>query len=147
MSSVHRSALVTHSSKRMFELVNDVERYSEFLPWCGGSNELNRTEHKVTASVMIDFKGIKKSFTTENHLFPYDRIALILVDGPFSELSGSWEFLALDERSSKVVLNLDFDFSNKIIGKVVGPVFSGIADSMVGSFCTRADEIYGSKYD
>lgn len=132
-----------HSARQMFALVNDVQRYSEFLPWCGGSEELERTDDKVLATVMIDFKGIKRSFTTENTLYPYDKTELNLVDGPFSELSGYWEFISLDERSSKVVLNLDFGFSNLIVGKVVGPIFSSIADSMVDSFCTRADDIYG----
>ena len=78
-----------------------------------------------------------------NFLKPYARTDLFLVDGPFSELSGSWEFRALGPDSCKVILNLGFDFSNKLVGAVVGPVFSGIADSMVASFCSRADEVYG----
>jgi ribosome-associated toxin RatA of RatAB toxin-antitoxin module len=91
--------------------------------------------------VTIDFKGIRKTFTTKNLLKPYQRIDLTLVDGPFSELSGSWEFQELGLDSCKVVLHLDFDFSNKLVGALVGPVFSSIADSMVGSFCSRADEV------
>ena len=99
------------------------------------------------ASVTIDFKGIRKTFTTKNTLRPYERTDLVLVDGPFSELSGSWEFQELGPDSCKVVLNLEFDFSNKLVGTVVGPIFSNIADSMVGSFCSRADDVYGVHAD
>jgi ribosome-associated toxin RatA of RatAB toxin-antitoxin module len=141
MYTVSRSALVSHSAEKMFNLVNDVDRYSDFLPWCGDSREVERTNNEVLASVTIDFKGIRKTFTTKNLLKPYQRIDLTLVDGPFSELSGSWEFQELGLDSCKVVLHLDFDFSNKLVGALVGPVFSSIADSMVGSFCSRADEV------
>ena len=143
MYTVSRSALVTHSAEKMFNLVNDVDGYSEFLPWCGDSREVERTNNEVVASVTIDFKGIRKTFTTRNTLQPYKRTDLALVDGPFSELSGFWEFQELGSDSCKVVLNLDFDFSNKLVGAVVGPIFSSIADSMVGSFCSRADDVYG----
>ncbi len=143
MYSVSRSALVMHSAEKMFNLVNDVAGYSDFLPWCGGSSEVQRTDREVMASVTIDFKGIRKTFTTKNTLTPYERTDLVLVDGPFSELSGSWEFQELGSGSCKVVLNLEFDFSNKLVGTVVGPIFSNIADSMVGSFCSRADDVYG----
>ncbi len=142
MYSVSRSALVMHSAEKMFNLVNDVEKYSDFLPWCGDSREVERTNNEVVASVTIDFKGIRKTFTTRNTLTPFQRTELVLVDGPFSELSGSWEFQELGPDSCKVVLTLDFDFSNKLVGAAIGPVFSSIADSMVGSFCSRADEVY-----
>ncbi len=142
MYTVERSALVMHSSKQMFELVNDVENYSAFLPWCGGSEELSRSEEEVIASVTIAFKGINKTFTTKNKLIGMEKTELTLVDGPFSELSGYWQFIPLESNSSKVILNLDFDFANKIVGKVIGPVFKLIADSMIDSFSKRADEIY-----
>ena len=142
MYNVERSALVMHSSEKMFTLINDVNSYHEFLPWCGGSQEISRSEDQVIASVMISFKGVKKSFTTKNQLIGTEKTILTLIDGPFSELSGYWKFTSLDDRSSKVILNLQFDFSNKLLGAVVGPVFKSIADSMVDSFCKRADEIY-----
>jgi ribosome-associated toxin RatA of RatAB toxin-antitoxin module len=142
MYKVERSALVMHSALNMFSLVNDVEHYSDFLPWCGGSRELSRTENEVIASITISFKGLKKEFTTRNQLIGHEKTVITLVDGPFSELSGFWEFIALEPNASKITLNLDFDFSNKVVGKVVGPVFKIIADSMIESFCKRADEIY-----
>ena len=142
MYSVQRSALVMHSAEKMFRLVNDVDRYHEFLPWCGDSKVVEQNHGEVIASVTIDFKGVKKSFTTKNELIEFSRTNLSLVDGPFSQLSGYWEFTELEANSSKVVLNLNFDFSNRIVGKIVGPVFSTIADSMVDSFSKRANEIY-----
>lgn len=142
MYTVERSALVAHSVREMFLLINDVDSYSEFLPWCGGSHEISRTDNEVIASVTIAFKGINKTFTTRNELVGEERTNLTLLEGPFSELSGNWQFFPIEEGASRVALNLEFDFSNKIIGKVVGPVFKIIADSMIDSFCKRADEIY-----
>ncbi len=144
MYTVKRSALVTHSVWQMFTLVNDVGRYHEFLPWCGGSEEISRANGEVVASIKIAYKGIEKSFTTRNKPEGTRKIILTLVDGPFSELHGTWEFIQLEENASKVKLDLQFDFSNRLLGAVVGPVFRRIADSMVDSFVRRADEIYTS---
>ncbi len=144
MYTVTRSALVTHSAREMFMLVNDVSRYQEFLPWCGGSEEISRTDEEVVASIKIAYKGIEKSFTTCNKLEGTRKIILTLVNGPFSELHGTWEFIYLEENASKVKLDLEFDFSNRFLGAVVGPVFRRIADSMVDSFVRRADELYVS---
>ena len=142
MFTVQHSALVMHSAGNMFTLVNDVEQYSEFLPWCGGSEELSRTENEVIAAITIAFKGINKTFTTKNQLIANEKTVLTLIDGPFSELSGVWEFTPLAANASKIRLNLEFDFPSKVIGKVIGPVFKIIANSMIESFRNRADEIY-----
>lgn len=142
MYTVERSALVMHSARKMFILVNDVDRYYEFLPWCGGSEAISRTDEEVVASIKIAFKGVEKSFTTRNQLIGMRKTLLTLVDGPFSELSGTWEFIQLEENASKIKLNLQFDFSSRLLGAVVGPVFKIIANSMVDSFVRRADEIY-----
>ncbi len=147
MYTVTRSALVSHSARDMFNLVNDVNSYSDFLPWCGGSEELSRSDTEVIATVIISYHGIRKSFTTRNQLIGHEKIALSLIDGPFSELSGSWEFMELEQGACKIALNLQFDFSSKIVGKVVGPIFSSIANSMVDSFCKRADELYGATHN
>ena len=143
MYSVSRSALVKHSAKQMFDLVNDVEGYKEFLPWCGGSKFISRGDDEYVASVTIAFKGIHKTFTTRNRIETDVRTDMALVDGPFSNLTGFWEFRPLDEASSKIILELEFGFSNRVVGAVVGPVFNAIADSMVDSFCKRADQVYG----
>ena len=144
MYTVTRSALVRHSARKMFILVDDVDQYQEFLPWCGGSEVISRTGEEVIASIKIAYKGVEKSFTTRNQLVGTQKIILTLVDGPFSKLNGIWEFIQLEENASKVELNLQFDFSNRLLGVLVGPIFRIIADSMVDSFVKRAEEIYTS---
>ncbi len=142
MYNISRSALVPFSDQKMFDLVNDVDDYENFLPWCGGSKVLEESESSRTASVTIAFKGIHKSFTTLNTLTPHQEIKLDMVDGPFSELQGKWTFKSLDDNACKISLDLAFNFSNKVVGAVIGPVFKMIADSMIDSFCKRADELY-----
>ena len=139
MYKVERSALVMHPAALMRDLVNDVDRYHEFLPWCGGSRVLARDESGYTASVDIAFKGLRKTFTTRNVTRGGERTDMTLVDGPFSELSGSWSFQPISEDASRISLSLEFGFSSRLVEKVVGPVFKSIADSMVDSFCRRAD--------
>ncbi len=145
MYTVQRSALVFHSAENMAMLVNDVDRYAEFLPWCGGSRVLSRSENEMTAQITIAFKGIKKSFTTRNQIVGSEQTVVTLVDGPFESLSGGWVFKALEENASRISLDLTFTFSNQLVGNVVGPVFRTIADSMVESFCDRADQVYAKR--
>jgi len=144
MYNINRSALVPYSSEKMFDLVNDVEDYKNFLSWCGGSEVLEHSEQASIASVTIAFKGIHKTFTTSNTLSRPTEIQLAMVDGPFSKLEGTWTFKALDENACKLSLVLDFGFANRFVGAVIGPVFKIIADSMIDSFCKRAEEIYGA---
>ena len=142
MYKIERSALIPFSVEQMYQLVNDVDSYQAFLPWCGGSEVLESGEDTMLASVTIDFKGVRKTFTTRNHLSPYSEVRLEMVDGPFSELAGYWRFQALDAQSSKIILELNFDFSNRLAGAVIGPVFKLIANSMVASFCAEAERRY-----
>lgn len=141
MYQVERSALVMHPAAHLSELVNDVDRYQEFLPWCGGARVLARDDRGYTASVDIAFKGLKKSFTTRNTMVDDQRMEMVLVDGPFSDLSGTWTFKAISPEASRISLSLSFGFSNRVVEAAVGPVFRLIADSMVESFCRRADEL------
>ncbi|MFT5260222.1 MAG: ribosome-associated toxin RatA of RatAB toxin-antitoxin module [Saprospiraceae bacterium] len=148
MYTINRSALVAFSDQQMYDLINDIDSYQLFLPWCGGSNIIERMhtekgDDHIIGSVTIAFKGVNKTFTTKNTPTPFNEIRMELVDGPFSELTGSWQFKALNESACKVSLNLEFGFANRIVGAVIGPIFSKIADSMVESFCERAQVIYG----
>lgn len=141
MYQVERSALVMHPAAHLSELVNDVDRYQEFLPWCGGARVLSRDDRGYTASVDIAFKGLKRSFTTRNTMVDDQRMEMVLVDGPFSDLSGTWTFKAISPEASRISLSLSFGFTNRVVEAAVGPVFRLIADSMVESFCRRADEL------
>lgn len=129
----------------MFALVADVELYGQFLPWCGGAHVLEREPGAVTASVTIAYRGVNKAFTTRNMLDPGRGMTLQLVDGPFRHLHGQWRFEPLDDQACKVSLNLDFEFENRLIALVVGPVFESIANSLVDSFRQRARELYGQR--
>ena len=143
MNRIHKSALVSYSARQMYDLVADIEAYAEFLPWCGGSSIQSRTSEIVTASIIIAWRGVNKSFTTRNQLDPGHGMTLQLVDGPFKHLHGHWRFEALDDTACKVTLDLEFEFSNRLLGMTLGPVFESIASSLVDSFHTRARSVYG----
>ncbi|MDX1604611.1 MAG: type II toxin-antitoxin system RatA family toxin [Candidatus Competibacterales bacterium] len=143
MSVVNKSALVSYSPEQMYALVNDVEAYSRFLPWCRSSQVLERSEDRVKASIEIARGKVRKSFTTLNRMYPPERIELHLLEGPFSRLEGAWRFQPLQGGGCKVMLHLEFEFSNPLLRAAVGPVFNRIADTMVDAFCQRAKQVYG----
>jgi len=145
MTRVQRSALVPYSVGEMYDLVADVERYGEFLPWCGGARILERDGESVVAQVDIAFKGVHKSFTTQNRLQAGERITMGLKQGPFSRLQGHWLFTPLGEEASKIALDLEFDFDNRLLRAVVGPVFNLIANGLVDAFQQRARQLYGER--
>lgn len=147
MKSVHKSVLIWYTAQEMFDLVADVARYPEFLPWCDHSRVLSQDEHGMTAEVGIGFKGIKQSFTTRNEHVPGREVRLHLVSGPFSKLEGVWTFSSVGgdgQRACRVDLKLDYGFSNALLATLVGPVFDKIASSMVDAFVQRAEQVYGA---
>ncbi len=142
MPGVKKSALVMHSAEQMFDLVNDVESYPQFLPWCSATTLLSRDDKELCGELEVSRVGIRQRFSTCNILHPYERIDIRLRDGPFQELSGCWRFNALRDDACKVELELDFEFSGKLINTAFGAVFRQIADTLVDAFCRRADEVY-----
>lgn len=143
MPTIKKSALVKFKPQDMFQIVDDVEKYAEFLPWCGASSVLSRSSDEVKAKVEISHSGIKKSFTTLNRLQTGKIIEIKLIDGPFKHLHGFWRFEPLGDQGCKVSLDLEYEFSNKLLGLAIGPVFSQIANSIMDAFCQRAEVIYG----
>lgn len=144
MKTVHRNALVMHSAEQMYALVNDIESYPKFLPWCGGSRLLSSTNEEIVASLDVAKAGVKKTFTTRNRLVENKTVEMALVDGPFQRLAGSWTFSALNAEACKVELDLEFEFSGQLMAMMLGPIFNEAANTMVAAFCKRADEIYGA---
>lgn len=144
MTMIQRSALVTYSPRQLFELVNNIEDYPRFLPWCRESRILHRSEEEVVATLEIVWSGIRKSFTTRNRLYPYDRIDITLEKGPFRHLEGNWTFVELAEKSSKINLELEFELAGHFFDRIFEPIFHHIANSLVDLFCKRAVEIYGN---
>src|SRR3984957_1854174 len=118
MSTIKRSALVPYTPRQMFELVNNIEDYPRFLPWCHQSHVLSKDEKGVRATLDIAWSGIHKSFTTHNHLYPYDRIEITLLHGPFRRLQGTWAFIALNEEACKVCLDLEFELTGHLVDKI-----------------------------
>ncbi len=143
MTCISKTALIPYSAAKMHDLVADVDNYQHFLPWCGGSQVLNQTDNEVTGQVEIQHMGLNKTFTTLNRMDKDKLIEMQLVDGPFKQLHGYWRFDALDENGCKISLDLEFEFSNKIMSVAFGSIFSQIANSMVDAFCKRAIDIYG----
>ena len=127
----------------MFELVNNIDDYSQFLNWCDSSSILNQSDDQITASVQINQGGLKQSFSTLNTLTPYKSIEMQLLDGPFDELSGEWRFETLGENAANVHLTLQFKFKSMLIDMALSPIFKSIANSQLDAFVARAKYIYG----
>ena len=142
MAQVKKSALVPFSADQMYKLVDDVPAYKEFLPWCGDSKEVSREEGVVVASVTISKGAINKTFTTKNTSQNREKIHMELVEGPFKELVGYWTFKEIKANACRVSLELDYEFSNRLLSMAIGPVFNQIANAMVDSFVDRAKEVY-----
>jgi coenzyme Q-binding protein COQ10 len=146
VTAIHRSALVPYSAREMFELVADIPSYPKFLPWCGGAQILSReAEDAVIASIDIDYHGVHKTFTTRNLLQRDKAMEIRLLDGPFSFLQGFWNFAALGDGASKITLDLEFEVANRLVGTVLTPVFSKLANQLVDSFHRRARALYGER--
>ena len=143
MVAVERSVLVQHGAERMRALVEDIESYPSFLPWCGAATVVARTTNATKATLTIDFHGIRQAFTTENCPEGADAIRIKLVSGPFRALSGCWTFKPLAPDASKVSLQIDYEFSNRLLAAAIGPVFRHITATLVDAFVQRADVLYG----
>ncbi len=144
MAQVEKSVLVEHSSRAMYGLVDSVEDYPLFLPWCGGTEVKWRDDMTTVATIHIDYMGVKQSFTTENSKSPHSEMNLSLQEGPFTHLQGHWRFLALGESACKVEFRLSYTFSSRVLETVLTPVFNHIANTFVDAFVTRADTLFGA---
>lgn len=142
MPVVKKARTVNYTCEQMFALVNEVERYAEFLPYCAESLVHHRDEDEVQATLVIGAAGMSKSFTTRNRLQINKMIEIRLVDGPFSHLEGFWRFDEVEE-GCKVSFDLEFEFAGRMFSMLLGPVFEQVTDKMVDSFCERAKAIYG----
>lgn len=143
MPGVNRSALVPYSAVKMFELVNDVAQYPRFLPGCSDVKIHHQDDSSMEASLLISKAGVRQWFTTSNKLRAGEYIQMNLKDGPFKKLSGGWVFIPLDTNACKIELNLEFEFSSRVVEMAFGRIFSGLANNMVKAFTDRAKEVYG----
>jgi ribosome-associated toxin RatA of RatAB toxin-antitoxin module len=142
MRKVNKSALVPYPAGQMYALVNDVERYPEFLPWCRGARIMSQTDHEMRASLDLARGGLHKTFATRNALVPGKSITMTLENGPFRHLEGRWHFIDLGPDGSKVTLDMEFEFAGMVLDLMAGPVFHEICNSLVDAFIKRAAQLH-----
>lgn len=142
MAQVQKTVLINHSASRMYALVDDVKKYPEFLPWCGGVDLIKQDEVSTIATLYIAYHGLHQKFTTENHKTYPNLMEIKLKDGPFKHLEGVWRFIELNEQACKIEFMLNYEFTNSILEKIIAPVFSHIANTFVDGFVARADAVY-----
>jgi ribosome-associated toxin RatA of RatAB toxin-antitoxin module len=150
MKHVKKSVLLWYSPQEMYELVTDVARYPEFLPWCSRAEVLERRDDGMTVRLSLQYMGVRQAFTTRNQHVPGEAVIVELVDGPFSLLDGTWRFVALgrpgsDDKACKIEFDLRYTFANAALEAVVSPVFDRIADTFVERFVGRAEEVHGAR--
>ncbi len=143
MAVIEKSVLIARTPQQMFDLVDRVEDYPKFLPWCGGTELIERSEHVTAARLHINYRGIKAQFATENPKEAPHWMNIQLREGPFRRLDGGWRFTALGDAGCKVEFHLNYEFTSTLLEKALGPVFNHIAATFVESFVKRAQQVYG----
>ena len=144
MKRIARSAIVEHSAVEMYALVDGIEAYPEFLPWCVAAEVHERKPGATRATLTVGLHGLRHSFTTQNENRPGEAIDMRLVQGPFRRFHGEWRFVPLGEHASRIEFTLEYEFSSRTLGRLLAPLFDGIADSMVEAFVRRAAELHAS---
>jgi len=144
MRRVKKSVLVHFSTDAMFELVDRIERYPEFLPWCRDARTLEERDDGKTARIDIDFHGVRAHFTTDNVNRRAESIVVTLRDGPFRHLHGEWRFRALAPDSCKIEFEIAYEFATHVLETVLGPVFNHVANTLMDAFVHRAESVYAS---
>jgi ribosome-associated toxin RatA of RatAB toxin-antitoxin module len=140
MHRVRKNAIVFHSKNKMFRLVDLIENYPKFLPWCGSTKIIERNNNKTIASIEINYRGVKQTFTTENTKKINDKMIIKLINGPFKSLSGEWLFKELEKDSCQIELKLEYEFSNIILEKLISPIFNIIANTFIDEFIKEANK-------
>lgn len=140
---IQRSALLPYPAQALFDLVNDVASYPQFLPWCAGSEVLEVSEQHMLARLELAKGSISQRFVTRNTLVPGARIEMNLQEGPFTSLHGVWEFKALGDKACKISLDLRFDYAGALVRATLGPLFNQATNTLVDAFCQRAKQLYG----
>ena len=140
MVTIKKNALVFHSREKMFTLVDQVEDYPNFLSWCGKAEVIERTEKLTKATILINYRNVKQSFTTENDkVFPV-KMNINLIDGPFKILKGEWKFIRIEKNTCKIEFELQYEFSNYFLDKLISPVFNMIANTFIDNFIDKANK-------
>ena len=148
MKHVKKSVLLWYSAPEMYALVTGVEAYPTFLPWCEKAEVLDHSGGGTTARLHLHYAGLRHAFTTRNQHQPEQSVVMRLVDGPFSDLDGTWRFVAIGAAAAaacRVEFDLRYAFSSRALEAVLSPVFDRVANTFVDSFVTRAEQVYGPR--
>ena len=143
MKKVSRTAELPYTADQIYQLVNDVDAYPEFLPWCEQASVLNQADDHLTATVTMAAGKIKQSFTTQNKMIPGKRISVTLLEGPFRHLNGTWEFIDNDDNQCTVKVYMEFEFSNRLMRMAFDKFFSHLVETLIETFNKRARHVYG----
>lgn len=142
MPDIQRSALLPYSSEQVYELINDVSAYPNYLEGCVGVDIIEHSDSVMEARLDLAKAGIKHSFTTRNQLYPPNKVIMELVDGPFEQFAGAWTVTPLSEHACKISLSLSFTLNNKVLAMATKTLFNPIADNLVNAVVKRAGELY-----
>ncbi len=145
MKRITRTAISPHSAAELYGLVEDIESYPRFLPWCVAATVHQRTPHATRATLTVGLPGVRQSFTTQNDNRPGEAIDLRLVEGPFKSFAAGWRFTPLGAQACRIDFSLDYEFASRALGRVLEPLFDRIANTMVDAFARRADEVHGTR--
>lgn len=143
MKRIARSAIVAHAAAELYALVEAIEKYPQFLPWCLATRVHERGPGGTRATLTVGLRGLKQSLTTQNANRPGESIDLRLVEGPFRRFAAAWRFTPLSPQACRIEFSLEYEFSSRTLGKLLAPLFDQIADTMVDAFTRRAAEVYG----
>ncbi|HUG25197.1 type II toxin-antitoxin system RatA family toxin [Piscinibacter sp.] len=147
MKHVKKSVLLWYSPREMYDLVVAVKDYPTFLPWCERTEVLEKHGGGMTARMHLHYAGVRHTFTTRNEHVKDRTVVVALVDGPFSRLDGTWQFVPLGagDKACKIEFDMAYAFSSVALEAVVSPVFDRVANTFVDSFVKRAEQVYGPR--
>jgi ribosome-associated toxin RatA of RatAB toxin-antitoxin module len=145
MKRIARSAIVEHGAAQVCALVEDVEAYPSFLPWCRAAEVRERGAHTTVATLTVGVAGLKQAFTTRNRNRAPAAIDMQLVEGPFRRFAATWRFHELAADACRIEFSMEYEFASRALARMLEPLFDKIADTMVDAFARRATQVYGSR--
>ncbi len=145
MPTIHKSKVEPYSVEQMFNLVNDVESYPNYLPWCKNVQILSQGDNSMNVKVEVAKGPLNKVFTTQNTLIQNKSISMRLLNGPFKYLEGEWSFESIDNNQCKITFDLNFELALGPFSKMLNPIFESLYSSLIKAFTDRARQLYGTK--
>jgi ribosome-associated toxin RatA of RatAB toxin-antitoxin module len=142
MKRIARSAIVEHPARELYALVEDIESYPRFLPWCRGARVRERNLERTVATLSVGLKGMRYEFSTENSKRPPEAIDMRLLEGPFRRFEAHWRFHALGPRAARIEFSMAYELAGGLVARALAPLFDAIADTMVDAFKRRADQVH-----